>query len=196
MLYLPPRYAHDGVAEGGECMTYSIGFRAPGRDELARELLQRAMDDGDEESSVLYRDPRQPAVPTPGAIPPALAAFAQASVQRAIATPGALERALGEYLTEPKPNVWFDATTPPRRLHGVVLDRRSRMMYDAHRIFINGESYLASGRDATLMRRLADERTLDGRALARASEGAMELLHDWCAAGWAHDSRERMDDRA
>jgi 50S ribosomal protein L16 3-hydroxylase len=30
MLYLPPRYAHDGVAEG-ECMTYSIGFRAPKR---------------------------------------------------------------------------------------------------------------------------------------------------------------------
>ena len=29
MLYLPPRYAHDGIAEG-ECMTYSIGFRAPG----------------------------------------------------------------------------------------------------------------------------------------------------------------------
>ncbi|MGT2491148.1 JmjC domain-containing protein [Cupriavidus basilensis] len=28
MLYLPPQYAHDGVAEG-ECMTYSIGFRAP-----------------------------------------------------------------------------------------------------------------------------------------------------------------------
>ena len=41
MLYLPPRYAHDGIAEG-ECQTYSIGFRAPARDELARELLQRA----------------------------------------------------------------------------------------------------------------------------------------------------------
>ena len=28
MLYLPPGYAHDGVAVG-ECMTYSVGFRAP-----------------------------------------------------------------------------------------------------------------------------------------------------------------------
>ena len=34
MLYLPPRYAHDGIAEG-ECITYSIGFRAPARAELA-----------------------------------------------------------------------------------------------------------------------------------------------------------------
>ncbi len=31
MLYLPPRWAHDGVAVG-ECMTCSIGFRAPRRD--------------------------------------------------------------------------------------------------------------------------------------------------------------------
>ena len=28
MLYLPPLYAHDGVAQG-ECQTYSIGFRSP-----------------------------------------------------------------------------------------------------------------------------------------------------------------------
>ena len=40
MLYLPPRWAHDGVAVG-ECMTYSIGFRQPARGELARELLQK-----------------------------------------------------------------------------------------------------------------------------------------------------------
>lgn len=34
MLYVPPGYAHDGVAMGDDCMTYSIGFRAPSRAEL------------------------------------------------------------------------------------------------------------------------------------------------------------------
>lgn len=34
ILYLPPRYAHNGVAVGTNCMTYSIGFRAPARSEL------------------------------------------------------------------------------------------------------------------------------------------------------------------
>lgn len=34
ILYLPPRYAHNGVAVGTDCMTYSIGFRAPARSEL------------------------------------------------------------------------------------------------------------------------------------------------------------------
>ncbi|TWI53130.1 50S ribosomal protein L16 3-hydroxylase [Pseudomonas duriflava] len=33
MLYLPPQIAHDGIAED-ECMTYSIGFRAPSAAEV------------------------------------------------------------------------------------------------------------------------------------------------------------------
>jgi len=39
MLYLPPQYAHDGIALG-ECMTYSIGFRAPSYQELGEAFLQ------------------------------------------------------------------------------------------------------------------------------------------------------------
>src|SRR5690606_19756472 len=39
MLYLRPDWAHDGTADGGACMTYSIGFRAPQRSALAAELL-------------------------------------------------------------------------------------------------------------------------------------------------------------
>ena len=37
MLYLPPRWAHDGVAED-ECITLSIGFRAPDAREFAGQL--------------------------------------------------------------------------------------------------------------------------------------------------------------
>ena len=69
---------------------------------------------------------------------------------------------------------------------GVRLDRRTRMLYDARHLYINGESFRAGGRDATLMRRLADQRGLDARDLARASEDALALLGDWCEAGWAH----------
>ncbi|MDB6062284.1 MAG: cupin protein [Verrucomicrobiaceae bacterium] len=34
ILYLPPRYAHNGVAVSEDCMTYSVGFRAPARGDL------------------------------------------------------------------------------------------------------------------------------------------------------------------
>ncbi|MCB8887636.1 cupin domain-containing protein [Vreelandella malpeensis] len=33
MLYLPPGWAHHGVSQTDDCMTYSIGFRAPSADE-------------------------------------------------------------------------------------------------------------------------------------------------------------------
>ena len=188
MLYLPPRYAHDGIAEG-ECMTYSIGFRAPARAELAQELLVRLAEDAgdaDEDKPLLYRDAGQEAVAQPAHIPAGLYEFAREALARALAQPLVLERALGEYLTEPKPSVWFEPGDARVMLEGVRLDRKSRMMYDAQHIFINGESYRAAGRDATLMRRLADERQLTARELARASDDALELLSSWCDAGWAH----------
>lgn len=199
MLYLPPRYAHDGLAEPGlgeggkaaDCMTYSIGFRAPRQAELAGELLQRLADfHGDEEdagSQPLYRDPSQDATGTPAALPVSLLEFAQKAVHDALKDPLALACALGEYLTEPKASVWFEdasSTWAPRHAGGVCLDSRTRMLYDPHHVFINGESYRAKGADATLMRRLADQRCLAAAELRRASPSALDLLADWHEAGW------------
>ncbi len=39
MLYIPPGFAHWGTAEG-DCMTYSIGFRAPSHADILTELSQ------------------------------------------------------------------------------------------------------------------------------------------------------------
>ena len=92
-------------------------------------------------AKALYRDPAQAATDAPGAIPPQLQHFAREALQAALKDPPALDRALGEYLTEPKANVWFEARLGARRrLRAVVLDRRTRMMYDARHVFINGES--------------------------------------------------------
>jgi 50S ribosomal protein L16 3-hydroxylase len=185
MLYLPPRYAHDGIAEG-ECMTYSIGFRSPSHGEVAREVLQRMAEQAaDEAGDAIYRDPGQMAVERSGAIPEAMQHFAQKAVDLATRDPLALQRALGEYLTEPKANVWFSGGDAVVR-GGVHLDRRTRMLYDDKHVFINGESFRASGRDATVMRRLADHRALSDAEVTRLSPGASDLLADWCEAGWVY----------
>lgn len=190
MLYLPPRYAHDGVALG-ECMTYSIGFRAPAKADLARDLLQRLADDVEEEvGAALYRDGGQGAVSAPGEIPEHLFTFAQEALQAAVKNPQTLARALGELLTEPKSNVWFEgnANDGANEIRGTLaLDRRSRMMFDDQRIYINGESFLASGRDAALMRQLANQRMLGAELVNKASPGAKSLLQDWKQAGWLHE---------
>ena len=188
MLYLPPLYAHDGDALG-ECMTYSMGFRAPRTGELARELLACLAEEAVQVvGELVYLDPQQPAVTQAGAIPEALQVFARAAVAKALKDPQLLDCLLGEYLTEPKPQVWFESQAE-RELswpQAVVLDRRTRMMHDAHHVFINGESFKAGGRDAQLLRRLSNDRRLDARAVSQLSAPALELLSDWCDDGWVH----------
>ena len=185
MLYLPPKYAHDGVAEG-ECMTWSMGFRAPQEGELARELLLGLADEAFEGvGDALYRDPKQEAVTAPAAIPPSLAAFARQVVDKALQNSNLLDSLLGEYLTEPKSNVWFEISdVEPDLSAGVQLDRRTKMMYDDRHIFINGESFRVAGKDARFLRRLADKRCLNAASCALLSDSAREALLDWMVADW------------
>ena len=126
-------------------------------------------------------------------MPEALQRFARAAVARALADPRLLDRTLGEWLTEPKAQVWFD--TPSGTVQnidrGVVLDRRTRMAYDARHIFINGESLRAGGRDARLLRALADRRALETDAVRTAGGAARALLDEWLASGWLHAAARR-----
>ncbi len=189
MLYLPPLWGHDGVAEG-ECMTCSVGFRAAAASTLAQELLHQIADglEPPEAGDALYRDANQAATSTPGRIPEGLRQFAATALQRALRDPLALDHALGQLMSEPKPQVWFEAGSPLDAGNGVVLDRRSRMLYDDHHVFINGEAFVAGGRDAKLMQRLADQRQLLAGDVARLSPAAQALVSDWADAGWLHGS--------
>ena len=208
MLYLPPRYAHEGIAEEAvgtdgklvDCMTCSIGFRAPAKPELAAELLHRLAEFSEDEDDApadaagqrrrlapRYRDPEQLATATPGAVPQGLATFAAQAVFEALRDPHAIACALGEYMTELKPSVWFDEVTvhwEPQDRVSLRLAPQTRMLYDAQHVFINGESYLAKGADARLMQRLADQRKLTPVELGKASQAARSLLADWHDAGW------------
>jgi len=189
LLYLPPGWGHDGTAVG-ECMTASIGFRAPGRRELARELLLRLADPPDEPHAAdpMYTDRAQPAVSQPGRVPASLLAFGTAAVERVLDDPAALSRALGEWLTEPKPQVWFDpAPEADRGDVGVRLDPRTRMLYDDRHLYVNGESWRVGGRDARLLQQLADTRVLTAAQRRRLGLAARDTLTEWLDDGWAHE---------
>jgi 50S ribosomal protein L16 3-hydroxylase len=192
MLYLPPGWGHDGVAQGGECMTCSIGFRAPTAHELVREMLLRLADEIDEDSvgARRYADRHQLATDTPSAMPAGLVEFAQNALTRALARQAAdadaLPRVVGEILSEPKPQVWFEAQRVSNKPGAIVLDPRTRMLYDQRHVFINGQAWRAAGRDATLMQRLADARRLSAADCARLSADAAGLLQDWLQSGWMH----------
>jgi 50S ribosomal protein L16 3-hydroxylase len=58
------------------------------------------------------------------------------------------------------------------------------MLFDQQHVFINGESYLAKGRDAKIMRQLANERALSAGATTGLSADAIALVQQWAEAGW------------
>ena len=187
MLYLPPMWAHDGIAEGDDCMTCSVGFRVPEATELTQEVLGRCVDAIEPaETRRLYKDPKQDATSTPARIPADLQGFASDAIERFLRDPQQILAALGEVLTEPKPRVWFEPGEPLPVGAGVMLDARTRMMYDDKRIYVNGESWLAAGADARFMRQLADQRQLSAAVVSKASADALELLCQWAEDGWLH----------
>ena len=187
MLYLPPGWAHDGMAEGGDCMTCSIGFQAPRREQLAQQVLQRMLEAYEPAASdLMYRDAGLAATDQPGGIPERLGEFAAEGIRRSLADPQSVACALGEVLSEPKPRVVFDPVDEAHPSGEIRLDRRTRMMYDRWHVFINGESFCAAGRDATLMRRLADKRQLGATERRALSADANALVMQWAEAGWLH----------
>ena len=66
------------------------------------------------------------------------------------------------------------------------LDRRTRMMYDASRVYINGESYRPRAGDAKLLRRLADRRRLTASEVAELGADVRGQIDQWAEAGWLH----------
>src|SRR5665213_2200894 len=109
MLYLPPGWAHEGIADG-PCITCSIGFRSPAAATLAEEMLQRlaeaAAEDG-EDSGKVYTDADAVPASSPARIPATLQRFADVAVAAAVRDRRGRHRALGEVLSEPKPGTWF-----------------------------------------------------------------------------------------
>ncbi|GAA0499699.1 cupin domain-containing protein [Pigmentiphaga sp. GD03639] len=194
MLYLPPAYAHDGIAEGDDCMTISIGFRSPSLAELARGMLEFASESLTERlPSALrghYKDAGQPAARQPAALPEAMVEAALAAVSAVKFDAALAARYLGRWLTEPKPEVVFDAPDPATlpdleadwpSSGELVLDRRTLMIHRGRMLFINGEKAEVDATPA--LRGLADLRRL-ACVSAKPDDGERAALQEWLEAGW------------
>lgn len=94
ILYVPPGFAHDGVAVGDDCMTYSIGFRAPSRTELITDWCDHMVDALQEDDR--YSDPDLRAQDNPGEIAPAALARLHAMVTQTMLDRDAFARWFGE----------------------------------------------------------------------------------------------------
>lgn len=187
VLYLPPRYAHHGVAID-ECITWSIGFRAPHRQEMAEHFLDYVRDhlhiDG------AYRDPGLKPQRHAGAIGKDMLNQIKSMIESIRWSDADIVRCLGEYLTEPRAGVVF---ARPRRIsaqafaglmhkRGIRLALPSRMLTAGAQIFINGETSTAGGATAAALRQLADKRALPVQT--RRNPALAALLYEWYRAGY------------
>ena len=188
MLYLPPGWAHNGVAIDA-CMTYSIGFRAPAWHDLAIEFLRHLEDQVSPHG--MYRDPQLEPARHPGRVPPHMIREAATQLERLHWRAAEVTRFLGRHLTEPKTHVFFTAPPPAlnkaafairARRDGVQLDLKSQMLYAGALFFVNGESAHVTGRARESLVELADRRSLSRVDTDR--RGLATLLHEWYRAGY------------
>jgi 50S ribosomal protein L16 3-hydroxylase len=195
VLYLPPRHAHDGAAAGGDCITYSIGFRAPSAQDLGAgflDYLQERL-----HLTGIYEDPGLKPARRPARLDDGMVRKA-AGFLRGIRWGGDdVASFLGRHLTEPKAHVVF--ARPPRplaqRAFGARVARRgarlalpTRMLFRGSTLFINGEERAVRAPAARLLTSLADRRALAPRS--RIDRESAELLYHWYRAGYLQLSDE------
>ena len=196
MLYLPPQIAHWGVSMSDDCMTYSIGFRAPKTQELMHEFLSYLQDnmaaDGLSVDS-LYRDPDLSLQTHPAEISQDMIKQVSATLQTMTWDNSHIADFLGKYLTEPKPDVVFDA---PRKISlatfcrqlvtkSLYLDLKSQMLFSHDQFYLNGEQLTVTAELSACMRDLADKRCLITTALQANIHAALaEALFESYLAGY------------
>ena len=170
ILYLPPRFAHHGIAQGNDCMTISVGFRAPTVHEIAHGVLSEGLASVDE--SDRYTDPDLSSQ-RPGEI-------SSESIQRIrslLLEKVLTEDAIGSWLGTSSTESYCDVEFPEKKraLTTEALEKKlsqashlvrvegARMAYiktrkaGTIRFFANGSESILSGPAAKLAQMIADK---------------------------------------
>ena len=188
ILYLPPRFAHDGVALGDDCMTYSIGFRAPARSELIASWCDHLLDHLTDDER--YADPGIAASKNPGEISPAaLTQLQRLAMEKLLDTDG-FRSWFGRYTSTRKypgqgyrPRQPFTAAAVTQRLgrgDTLLRDPGGRFVYlqdaDGVQLFVDGEMFVCRDECAAFAQQLCAQPAVSVDADMLKSTSITELL--------------------
>jgi 50S ribosomal protein L16 3-hydroxylase len=179
MLYLPPGFAHHGIAES-PCLTYSIGFRSPGYGEMWKAFGAHLATRAARASALLTDPPLAPAVHA-GAVPPALLARVRDVIRAMDTSSDAIDRWFASFATQLSPG--HEITPPSRRPSETTIMARlargdtvarseeGRWAYlprprGALLLYVGGVEMAVGAREAELARTLCDARRFEGKELA------------------------------
>ncbi|WP_230370464.1 winged helix domain-containing protein [Paludibacterium denitrificans] len=99
---------------------------------------------------------------------------------------------LGHYLTEPKAHVFYDAPddaldeeefAAQAQQQGVVLDRKSQILFDDSNVYCNGERLDVETVDKACWHQFANWRKINGNVI---EQSMMPLLYEGYLAGYWH----------
>lgn len=188
ILYVPPGIAHNGVALGDDCMTYSIGFRAPSRAELighyADDLLDTIPDDDRYSDAGLQRQSNT------GEISAGALDALHAMITARLGDKTAFARWFGGYNSTPKyPDMDWTPEEPiepdelcARLMGGEALDRNPASRFSFVRqaggvlLFADGECFECRNEAAALAEIICAQDRMIVPAKQAQSAGAMSVL--------------------
>jgi 50S ribosomal protein L16 3-hydroxylase len=176
MLYLPPHVAHDGVALDAGCQTWSVGFRAQSYKEILQEGLWRLAESLEDipELDKHFADPKQTATSSAEQLPEEMIRqVAQKLKGLKLDRVETFLPGIAAYLSEPKPQAYFDGSESNlshdefvRQLRKRVLvpQPQTRLLALGGVIYCNGENVTDGQSSAikTAWRSLAAKRQFKG----------------------------------
>lgn len=183
MLYVPPRVGHSGVAVGEDCMTCSVGFRAPAHRDILLDYPEYIGEQLSED--IRYADPNLVAQSNPGQITSEAVQNVQKILTQYVEDRNSLAQWFGRYMTSPKYQD-EETTLEEHRLDDVrqhlaaggtlIRNEGSRFAFQEHEknlwLFVDGRQYTCSESVVDLVKTLCVERTFS----------------DFCGESEEHDS--------
>ena len=189
MLYIPPGFAHNGVAVGKDCMTYSIGFRSPSRKELIGNWCDNLLPEMSDDDR--YCDPDLSVQQNPGEISASAIYRLHSMLTEKLTDRGEFAKWFGQYSSTPRyPDTdWRPeeqiGTEQLRDLlaadHPLLRNPASRFSFiregkDGLLLFVDGELYACEGNAIPLAERLCAEAHVALKPEWLCSEPVVKLL--------------------
>ena len=168
LLYLPPNVGHWGVSQSDDCLTYSIGFRAPGTSEIQSKFLDFIQDNLITNKNDLYRDPNLNLQKNPAEINSNMIKKIQRIVNQLRWNTNSINNFIGQLLTEPIEGAVFETSksmTAEVFIKDLIkkplkLNPKTRMLFIKNNFFINGELIEADKKSIMYLKQLANNREI------------------------------------
>ena len=168
MLYLPPNIGHWGISQSDDCLTYSIGFRAPATFEIQSKFLDFIQDHLIANENEIYKDPNLAPQKNPAEISSNMTKAMRNIVDRLRWDKSSINHFIGQLLSEPIESSIFETRKPlslkafEKRIVNktLKLNSKTRMLFIKNNFYVNGEFIKIDKKYTSFLKQLANDREI------------------------------------